>query len=204
MQKKRIIKIINKNFNKIMFIATLTVIVIIANIIIVFASNVENNINNNMENIISTESTINPTTESLENLSTEIFFVTTIKPDETEISEPPITEPKETFINLGKFRLTAYCPCCKCCGKWGINRPLDANGSAIVVTASGEYAKENWTVAADTNVLPFGTRIYINGFEYEVQDRGVTGRSIDIYFNDHEDALNFGVQYAEILQKTEL
>ena len=26
---------------------------------------------------------------------------------------------------IGNFRLTAYCPCSKCCGKWGKNRPTD-------------------------------------------------------------------------------
>lgn len=114
-----------------------------------------------------------------------------------------ITEPQETFVSLGEYKLTAYCPCSKCCGKWGENRPTDANGNLIVVTASGKYAKANWTVAADTSVLPFGTRIYINGYEYEVQDRGgaVKGNQIDIYFDDHQEALNFGVQYTEIFIK---
>lgn len=100
-------------------------------------------------------------------------------------------EPQEEYISLGEFKLTAYCPCTECSGKWG-NK-----------TASGEYAKSKWTVAADTDILPFGTRIYIDGTEYEVQDRGsaVKGKTIDIYFDKHSETTDFGVQYAEVTIK---
>lgn len=100
------------------------------------------------------------------------------------------------FVDIGKFRITAYCACEKCCGQWAKNRPVDADGNQIVYTASSDVAEAGWTVAADTSVLPFGTHIWIEGHEYEVQDRGsaITDRSIDIYFDKHEDALQFGVK----------
>ena len=61
-------------------------------------------------------------------------------------------------------------------------------------------AKEGVTIAADINVLPYGTKVIIDGHEYIVQDRGgvINGNRIDIYFESHQDALNFGVQYKEI------
>ena len=79
----------------------------------------------------------------------------------------------------------------------------DENGNEIVKTASGATAKANYTVAADTSVLPFGTKIKIDGVEYEVQDRGgaIKGNRIDIYFgNDHNGALKFGKKKAEVFK----
>lgn len=84
-----------------------------------------------------------------------------------------------------KYIITAYCHCVKCCGK--------SNG----VTASGAIATEGITVAADTRIFPFGTRIYIEGVgERIVQDTGgaIKGNRIDLYFSDHQSALNFGKQ----------
>lgn len=97
-------------------------------------------------------------------------------------------EPEVQRISLGEFKLTAYCPCTKCCGK--------CDG----ITASGIRAKEGVTVAADPKVLPLGTRIIIDGHEYIVQDTGsaIKGNKIDVYFESHQEALEFGVQYKEI------
>ncbi len=135
------------------------------------------------------------------------------------INEPavkPIVEPSEIIsteseqeepelVSLGEYRLTAYCGCSKCCGKWGENRPTDANGKPIVYTANQTIAKEGVTVAADINVLPYGTKIIIDGHQYIVQDRGgsIQGNRIDIYFESHQAALEFGVQYKEIFIERE-
>lgn len=110
-----------------------------------------------------------------------------------EVKEPEV-------ISLGEYRLTAYCGCSKCCGKWGENRPLDESGKPIVYTANMSIAKEGVTIAADINILPYGTKVIIDGHEYIVQDKGgvINGNRIDIYFESHQDALNFGVQYKEI------
>lgn len=115
-----------------------------------------------------------------------------------EVTVAPIPEPE--YVSLGEFKLTAYCGCSICCGKWGENRPVDSEGKTIVMTAGGYRAVEGKTVAADISVLPYGTAIYIDGHEYTVQDRGgaINGNKIDIYFDNHQDAVNFGVQYKEI------
>lgn len=98
-------------------------------------------------------------------------------------------------VSLGKFKLTAYCPCKKCCGKWANNRP---NG--IVYGAIGEELKEGYSVAVDPNVIPYRTEVIINGHTYKAQDcgGGINGNEIDVYFESHNEALEFGVQYAEI------
>lgn len=126
---------------------------------------------------------------------------TTVQPSPAPSTEQTTTEVKKPeIISLGEYRLTAYCGCSKCCGKWGENRPLDENGKPIVYTANQSIAKEGVTIAADINILPYGTKVIIDGHEYIVQDKGgvINGNRIDIYFESHQDALNFGVQYKEI------
>lgn len=88
---------------------------------------------------------------------------------------------------LGNFKLTAYCSCSRCCGQW-------ANG----ITASGTTASAGRTVAMSG--VPFGTKLLINGKVYVVEDRGTPYGHVDIYFNSHSEALQFGRQYAEVYQ----
>lgn len=98
-------------------------------------------------------------------------------------------------VSLGEFKLTAYCSCSKCCGKWAYNRP---NG--IVYGAIGEELKEDYSIAVDPEVIPYKTEVIISGKTYKAQDCGgaIKGNRIDVYFEDHNDALEFGVQYAEV------
>ena len=140
---------------------------------------------------------------------TEPTEVVEPEPEMPEVIEPiveiieELEEPETEWVSLGEFRLTAYCACEKCCGKWALTRPLDENGNPIIYTASGAVAQQGVTVAADTNVLPFGTVIMIDGHEYTVQDRGgaIKENRIDVYFESHEEAWQFGVQYKEIFVK---
>ena len=101
-------------------------------------------------------------------------------------------------VSLGNFKLTAYCSCSLCCGKWANNRP---NG--IVYGAIGEELEEGYSIAVDPKVIPYRTEVVINGHTYKAQDcgGGIKGNEIDVYFEDHNDALEFGVQYAEVFLK---
>lgn len=101
----------------------------------------------------------------------------------------PIVEPEIEWL---EFEATAYCPCEKCCGAWAKNRP-----SGVVYTASGEVAEEGITIAADWSVLPKGTVVEIDGVGTRiVQDKGgaIKGNRIDIYFQSHQEALEYGRQ----------
>ena len=100
---------------------------------------------------------------------------------------------------MGEYIITAYCPCEKCCGAYGIHRPIDDYGNQIVYTASGAEAIQGVTIAADSDI-PYGTTLYIDSHPYIVQDRGggIKGNRIDIYFDRHQDALNYGVQVKEV------
>ena len=114
--------------------------------------------------------------------------------------EPTITEPQKEIISLGEYKLTAYCPCEKCCGSWALNRP---NG--IVYGASGNELKSGYSIAVDPSVIPYGTEVIIDGVTCRADDCGgaIKGNRIDVYFNDHKEALEFGVQYANVFMEVE-
>lgn len=96
---------------------------------------------------------------------------------------------KSTEQVTQQYVITAYCSCASCCGK--------TDG----ITASGVKAVEGITVAMNKSI-PFGTKIYIDGVgERIVQDRGgsIKGNRIDLYFDSHQEALNFGRQTKEVI-----
>lgn len=89
---------------------------------------------------------------------------------------------------LGEFKLTAYCGCWSCSEGYG-------NG-----TATGTIAQPDHTIAVDPNVIPYGSVVYINGNMYVAEDcgGGVNNNHIDVYHNTHDEAVEFGVQYADV------
>ena len=86
---------------------------------------------------------------------------------------------------VGEFKITAYCPCAKCCGR--------ANGKC----ANGEYPIEGITIAADTRKFPLGTKLYIEGIgERIVMDTGsaIKGNNLDLFISTHQECKTFGVR----------
>jgi len=89
------------------------------------------------------------------------------------------------------WRVTAYCPCEKCCGKW-------ADGT----TASGKKA-EGYFVAAPPEI-PFGTLVLVPGYAdgdwVSVEDRGgaIKGLRLDVFFATHAEALEWGVKWVAV------
>ena len=102
----------------------------------------------------------------------------------TRTSSTPSTTAKTSGT---VYKITAYCPCSKCCGK--------SNG----ITASGTKAKAGRTVAASSK-FAMGTKLNINGHIYTVEDRGgaINGNKIDIFVNTHAEALAWGVRYLPV------
>ena len=92
--------------------------------------------------------------------------------------------------SLGEFVITAYCTCRICCGVYsGRNR-----------TASGTVPTTNRTIAVDTSVIPFGTKVVINGQVYVAEDRGgaIKGKRIDMFFYTHQEATRWGRRTMEV------
>lgn len=127
------------------------------------------------------------TTAMVEEVTVDIVAEPTISKMETTTEEPTT----ESLVNLGEFKLTAYCPCNKCSGQWGTQ------------TSTGATATQGRTIAVDPNAIPYGTVVVINGQEYVAEDTGsaIKEKRIDIYFDSHEAALEFGVQYVEVYER---
>ena len=116
-------------------------------------------------------------------------------------------EPRGPSI-VRRMEVTAYCPCGKCCNwkrDW-LGRTVIATGpnagkrKDVGITASGAKAKPG-TIAADTKKYPFGTIMYVPGYGYgRVEDRGsaILGEHIDLFFERHKDALQWGRQRLDV------
>ena len=111
----------------------------------------------------------------------------------TTATEPRLPEPMMAHVEsqqrifAGEFAVYAYC---------AEQYPHICGGSPT--TKSGEPVTPGVTVAADPDVLPLGTRIYIDGIgERVVQDTGgaIQGRKIDLAVESHQEAVAWGVQH---------
>lgn len=124
--------------------------------------------------------------ENTEEMYREIY----VPEDDVYIAPPTeaevITENGLTYI--GNFLLTAYCPCCECSEGYGTG------------TAIGTTCIAGRTIAVDPSVIPYGTIVVINDNEYVAEDCGgaINGNRIDVFFDSHAEALEFGVQYADV------
>ena len=151
--------------------------------------------------------------DGLKEVTYKIKYQNDVEIEKTVISEKVITEPVNKIVQVSKavttrsstlprttttstttasaggavYKITAYCPCSKCCGK--------ATGR----TASGTKATAGRTVAA-SGKFAFGTKLNIGGHVYTVEDRGgaVKGNKIDIFVNSHAEALQWGVRYLNV------
>ena len=113
--------------------------------------------------------------------------VTTVEEYQEQYKAP------ETTVSLGEFTITHYTNSVECCGK--------TDG----ITASGAVAQAGHTIAADPDILPFGTKVIIDGVEYTVEDTGgaIEGNRIDIFVSDMDTAINRGVIVREVFKEME-
>ena len=147
--------------------------------------------------------------DGLKEVTYKVKYQNEVEIEKTVISEVVITEPVDKIVQVQKvqtsrsstlprtssssttggttYKITAYCPCSKCCGK--------TTGR----TASGTKATAGRTVAASSK-FAFGTKLNIGGHIYTVEDRGgaVNGNKIDIFVNTHAEALQWGVRYMNV------
>jgi len=109
----------------------------------------------------------------------------TAKVTKPEPKPAPAIPPKKVM------KVTAYCPCARCCGKY-------ADGK----TSIGKDASTPG-VAADPRLLAYGTRLDIPGIGIlAVDDTGGAMRQsakkgiwhIDVRFPTHQEALQWGVK----------
>jgi 3D (Asp-Asp-Asp) domain-containing protein len=108
---------------------------------------------------------------------------------ESSIESPSQSDEWQTV----RMRVTAYCPCEKCCGEY-------SDG----VTACGHVIKPGDVFAAADRQYPFGTEMVVAGYNNDqpikVLDRGgaIRGDRLDLFFHTHEEALQWGVKYVDV------
>lgn len=98
--------------------------------------------------------------------------------------------PADSFV----AECTAYTEGFESCGKL-------PNHPAYGITASGKRVAVGM-IAADTRILPFGTKVYIDGMGvYTVEETGsaIKGNCIDIYMPNLNDAIKFGRQHRQVI-----
>ena len=147
--------------------------------------------------------------DGLKEVTYKVKYQNDVEIEKSVISEVVVQEPVDKIVQVQKkvtsrsstlprvsststtggtvYKITAYCPCAKCCGK--------TNGR----TASGTTATAGRTVAASSK-FAFGTKLNIGGHVYTVEDRGgaISGNKIDIFVNSHAEALQWGVRYLNV------
>lgn len=112
------------------------------------------------------------------------------------VTEPDNSEPNShqpDRCQTVPMRVTAYCPCPKCCGRF-------SDG----ITACAHKIKPGDTFVAADRMYPFGTEMIIPGYNnarpVKVLDRGdaISGNRLDVFFPSHQQALNWGVRYIDV------
>ena len=108
---------------------------------------------------------------------------------ETPESAGEVVEDTRKLVSLGMFTTTGYCNCEKC-------------STGLGLTYSGTVPKARHTISADISLFPIGTQLIIDDVTYTVEDIGsaVVGHHIDIYYDNHEDALSHGRQTQEVFR----
>ena len=106
-----------------------------------------------------------------------------------QIGTPVSASADATLKPLGTFRITHYCPCSICCGPY-------SNG----ITSTGVTATTNHTIAVDPSVIPYGSKVVINGQVYVAEDCGgaIKKNRIDIYVATHAEGEAKGTYDTEV------
>lgn len=104
------------------------------------------------------------------------------------IPEPDIWKPMTVVA-------TAYTAGCESTGK-------NPGHPAYGVTKTGTVVEEGRTIAVDPKVIPLGSKVYIPTFDrvYIAEDTGrlIKGNKIDIYIEDLDRALEWGIRKVKI------
>ena len=106
-----------------------------------------------------------------------------LKKEEMEQEAKKQEEVKKAWTH--EFHVTAYCGCYSCSEGYGTQ------------TSTGVTAEAGRTIAVDPDVVPYGSKVQINGHTYVAEDCGgaINGYEIDIYMDEHSSTDRFGSQY---------
>lgn len=89
------------------------------------------------------------------------------------------------LVYVGDYKLTHYCT----------EKISHICGTGAGITATGTQVAAGRTIAVDPTVIPYGTKVYIEGYGYRIaEDCGgaVKGKHIDVAVETHSQALSMG------------
>ena len=105
---------------------------------------------------------------------------------ENKVSELNSEIEKKNNTFLGEFKVSFYTP---------------TDGSSTGITATGNRAIPYQTVAVDPNVIPLGTRLYIENYGEVIADDvggAIKGNKLDFCVATVNEAYSNGVQYLNV------
>lgn len=186
----------NKGINKFMIVATVLVLLVAtvagyfvwktneANIAL---NTVRNNLSSTINELDATKDELTTTQENLQvEIEKSIGLEESLKStnEELEIANAIINDLKNEeyhLVYLGNYSITHYCT----------EKYNHICGTGNGITSTGTTVTAGRTVAVDPNVIPYGTKIYIEGYGWRVaEDCGgaINGRRIDVAVDTHVNA----------------
>lgn len=125
--------------------------------------------------------------------------IVTKKPVNKIIAKGTLTPPHPAVASRGNSVSNGTVMRVKATAYWAVN------GVGSTYTSSGRKAIRNpngySTIAVDPRVIPFGTKLYVEGYGYAIAaDEGtsIIGKTIDVYFNTYKEACNWGLKYINV------
>jgi 3D (Asp-Asp-Asp) domain-containing protein len=135
--------------------------------------------------------------ETVEETTVETVVETATEIVET-VTEPEVIVPTVDISKGKRMTLvaTAYC---------GENYPHICNDGDSSKTATGTKPTAGRTIAVDPRMIPYGSKVIINGVTYIAEDCGgaIKSNRIDIFFDTHQEALQWGRRTVEAIVITE-
>ncbi|MCL2574132.1 MAG: 3D domain-containing protein [Defluviitaleaceae bacterium] len=148
-------------------------------------------------------------------ISTQVTYIGGIPYSSTVLLDEMLWQPINAQVNIGTHLPPGHA--ISACGEvFAYTRAFLAEATAYTldfastgrhpgdplfgVTASGMMAQVG-VVAVDTNVIPFHTRLYIEGYGFAIAgDRGgaIRGDKVDLFFDTREEVFNFGRRHINV------
>jgi 3D (Asp-Asp-Asp) domain-containing protein len=147
---------------------------------------IENELSNTKEQLETEVGKSTSLSQALENVNTELVNTQ----DALNVANTVIQDLKSQeykLVYLGDFKLTHYC-----CEEY---EHICGTGSGI--TATGTKVTEGRTIAVDPSVIPYGTKVYIEGYGWRTAEDcggGVKNKQIDIAVSTHDKAWDMGTR----------
>lgn len=112
--------------------------------------------------------------------------------DELSATVEDLKATEYKLVYMGQFQITYYCT-------ETYEHICNDGGSGL--TSSGTTVTAGRTIATDTSIIPYGTKVYISGIGWRTaEDTGgaVNSKHIDVAVDSHEEAMSKGVVYKDV------